>query len=384
MRILHLLANFKWTGPADPALRCALELRRAGADVVFAQAAWTLPGAEHRMRIELARAGMPVIGGLELRKHFRPLSVLRDARALRARLDRGDFDVLHSHLPADHLVAAVARRRSTRRPLLVRSLYDPQPPARDWRARVACRETAGVVAPTADCAAGFAERFRFPRERVLVQDPPVDTGRTAGTGDLRSAWGLARERMVVGVTARIQAHRRFDLLWATARRVADAEPGATFVLLGRGNPRDTEELVHRPVRELGLQGNVRLPGYLMDPEYGRALRSLDLFLFLVPGSDGTCRAVREVMALGVPVVATRRGILPELLGPGPGGGTPCGVAAEETPDALAGALLGLWRDRARRAAIGGAAATRARTSMDPRAAAQRLLRFYRDLAASRP
>ncbi len=30
-RILHLLANFKWTGPADPAIRTAVNLRRAGA-----------------------------------------------------------------------------------------------------------------------------------------------------------------------------------------------------------------------------------------------------------------------------------------------------------------------------------------------------------------
>ena len=103
-RILHLLANFKWTGPADPAIRTAVNLRRAGADVVFGQAAWKPLGDEHRMAQELWRWRMPVTGDLELRKHFVPLSVLRDARRLRRRLERGDFDLLHTHLPGDHLI----------------------------------------------------------------------------------------------------------------------------------------------------------------------------------------------------------------------------------------------------------------------------------------
>jgi hypothetical protein len=36
-----------------------------------------------------------------------------------------------------------------------------------------------------------------------------------------------------------------------------------------------------------------------------ALASMDAFVFMVPGSDGTARALREAMALGLPVVAAR-------------------------------------------------------------------------------
>src|SRR5690606_6623305 len=91
LRILHLFANYKWTGPADPAIRAAVHLRRLGLDVVFARAGWTLPGAEHRMDQELAKARLPVIGGLQLSKHFRALPLLHDRRVLAARLLRGDF-----------------------------------------------------------------------------------------------------------------------------------------------------------------------------------------------------------------------------------------------------------------------------------------------------
>ena len=37
-RVLHLFANYKWTGPADPAIRAAARLRGLGLDVSFTQA----------------------------------------------------------------------------------------------------------------------------------------------------------------------------------------------------------------------------------------------------------------------------------------------------------------------------------------------------------
>lgn len=380
MRILHLFANYKWTGPADPAMRAAVHLRKAGHDVVFAQAGWTLPDAEHRMAKELRRARLPVITGLSLRKHFHVPSLMRDARALRARLDAGEFDVVHTHLLADHLVAAMAKRRARRRPVLVRSFYEPEAPrSTSWRHRVALRYTDGVVAPTPVCAQQFRERFGWSESRTLMTSPPTETDRLRMVGDLRERLGVGAEHFVVGITARIQPHRRFELLWEALRLVADARPQVRLVLLGRGNARDTEEHVRQPVRELGLEEQVVLPGYLYEPDYSLALRSLDAFAFMVPGSDGTCRALREAMALGLPVVTTRRGILPEYVAPLTPGGTACGIACDETPASLATALIGLCDDEARRRALGAAALERVQTTMDPTRAAADLYAFYQAL-----
>ena len=45
-RILHLFANYKWTGPADPAIRAAARLRDLGLDVTFTKAGFVHPGAQ--------------------------------------------------------------------------------------------------------------------------------------------------------------------------------------------------------------------------------------------------------------------------------------------------------------------------------------------------
>ncbi len=379
LRVLHLYASYKWTGPADPAIRCALALCEAGADVVFAQAEWQPPRSEHRMAIELARRQMPVMGGLELRRHFRPWSVWRDALALKRRLLAGEFNLLHGHQLGDHLIASLAKRGAGNGVVLVRSLYEPSAPRRGWRHLLAFANTDGVVVPTRACGDQVRRRYGFPEQRVLLLEPPVDWPRFASPrGDLRSRLGLSEENVAIGITARIQPHRRFILLWEVARRVVDQCPEARFVLLGRGNEEDTRRLVADPIARLGLSRHVLLPGYLYEPEYTLALQSLDIFLFLVPGSDGTCRAVREAMAAGLPIVASKRGILPELVGRRHEGeaSEPCGLTYDEVPELMAEGLVRLVRRPDLRKTLGDAGLARVRQTMDPVQGARRMLEFY--------
>jgi glycosyltransferase involved in cell wall biosynthesis len=151
-----------------------------------------------------------------------------------------------------------------------------------------------------------------------------------------------------------------------------------FVLLGRGNEEDTRRLVTDPIARLGLGGHVLVPGYLYEPDYSLAVRSLDIFLFLVPGSDGTCRAVREAMAAGLPIVTSKRGILPELVGRRHEGDAqaPCGLTYDEVPELMAEGLVRLARRPDLRKTLGDAGLARVRQTMDPVRGAKRLLEFY--------
>ena len=377
VRILHLFANYKWTGPADPAIRAAARLRGLGLDVVFSQGAFVHRGGEHRVAEELWRWQLPVVSGLELRKHFHLPSLLRDVVCLRRLIARDRVSILHCHQPADHLLAALAVRALPRPPCIVRSLYEPATPARGLRARASFRRTAAVLAPTRVAQHGVVAAFGLPSQRVLLQEPVTEPRELIGP-NARASWGLLAQHRVVGITARIQPHRRFDLLWQTVRLVVDQMPSARFVLLGRGNPEDTKALVTDPIARLGVGAHVVLPGYQKGADYEAALRALDAFLFLVPGSDGTCRAVCDAMAFGLPVVATRAGILPELL-TSPRSGESPGQAVEDRAEVLAAALLRYLTDDAMRARDGAAALRRARLDLDPRLAALRTRDLYFDL-----
>jgi glycosyltransferase involved in cell wall biosynthesis len=156
---------------------------------------------------------------------------------------------------------------------------------------------------------------------------------------------------VVGIAARVQPHRRFDLLFAAFAKLAARDPRARLLVLGRGTK--LQEVGVEPARRMGLGDRVVFAGHRTQ-DYVDCLRIIDVFTLLVPGSDGGCRAVQEAAACGIPAVVTRRGALPELVR---GGET--GFVVDEDPDALAGAWQTLLGDASRRGALGRAARRRA-------------------------
>jgi glycosyltransferase involved in cell wall biosynthesis len=109
---------------------------------------------------------------------------------------------------------------------------------------------------------------------------------------------------------------------------------------------------------MGLEGRVIFAGYRKE-DYAEVLRSIDVFTFLVPGSDGTCRAVLEAAACAIPAVTSRRGALAEIVVDGV-----TGILCEERPEALASGWRSLRRPPRRRA-MGENARRRAETVFGP-------------------
>lgn len=173
----------------------------------------------------------------------------------------------------------------------------------------------------------------------------------------RATLGVPEDAFLIGVVARLQAHRRFDLLFEAMRRLARSRPEARLVLFGRGTR--AEEVVGGPVRALGLEPFVVRAGYRTE-DYARLLAAMDVVTYLVPGSDGTCRALREAAALGRPLVGTRRGAIAEIIVDGV-----TGLLVDETAPALAAAWAALAEDPARRRALGEAARRDARARFAP-------------------
>jgi glycosyltransferase involved in cell wall biosynthesis len=125
---------------------------------------------------------------------------------------------------------------------------------------------------------------------------------------------------------------------------------------------------------MGLEANVIFAGYRVD-DYAEMLGAMDLFTFLVPGSDGTCRALLQAAAMGLPVVGTRRGAIPEIISNGQ-----TGLLVSEDPAAIADAWSGLLDDPARRREMGEAARRDAFIRFRPDRLAAWMERFYESIS----
>lgn len=379
MRALHLFSNWKWTGPAELAVNVARGLRAAGLDARFA--CGRAPAGEVSVRERARERGLePVLEGITLSKHVRYLANWRDARAIARYVEAEAIDVLHAHMPNDHAIAARALAANPRA-RLVRTCYDydGEKLRRTRRQRRALAATDALIAVSSAALEDAVERLGYPAERAFRVDAPIDTRRfdpSRALPDMRRRLDLRAEDFVVGIVARMQWHRRFDVFLEGLARAAARLPDLRAVVIGRGTNQDP--VAKEPARALGLEPVIRFPGYLDGDDYVGALAALDAKVFLVPGSDGSCRAAREAMSMGKPVIAARRGMLPEIVADGR-----TGLVIEDDAEGISGAIERLAGDRVATRAMGEAALAEARARFSIERAAAEVVKIY-EQARARP
>ena len=339
VKMLHIFSNWKWTGPAEHALNAAVYFMKKGYGVVFACANPPVP-VEDSLLKRAREAGLAMLDGLYLNKHCNPWQNARDMFRLRACIRKYQFRLIHTHLPNDHLLIAGAIALGKRRVPVIRTVYDGLELPPTPRNRLLINHAADRLITVSQASKRLISRdFTVPADRIDAICPGVDVNYFTPLIDGRAArerLGLAGDDPVVGIVARVQRHRRFEVLLQALSRVVKELPRLKALLIGRGT--HIEEVAVKPVRELGLANTVILTGYHLEG-YRELLAALDVKIFLVPGSDGSCRAVREAMAMGKPVIAANRGMLPELVEDGVSG-----LVVDDTPELLAQAIVRLAKD----------------------------------------
>ena len=319
--------------------------------------------------------GLEPITRFRLPKHRRLGVNRRDAARLLSFLQEFPVEIVHTHLDNAHRIAMRAIRRlpASLRPLMVRSLYDGAAPRLRFATRqLYTRSADGVFVFGEGVRNDVMERFSLPPERVVRLEGGVVTERFRPRTDaenLRDRFEIPQDAIVVGIVARIQLHRRYEILLEAVKKAMAAAPRLHLLVLGRGTR--AKEIAHRGVERLGIGQRVRLPGYVGGDDYPRALACFDFKVFLVPGSDGTCRAVREAMATGVPLIVSKRGMLPEMIRH-----EKDGLVVDDEVEPLAAAIERLATDDDFRKRLGANALKRAHDEFDQRRQAERVRDAY--------
>jgi glycosyltransferase involved in cell wall biosynthesis len=383
MNILHLFSDWKWTGPAEPVLALCEELTRRGHQVTFAYRRPPKP-VERSIAAFAGQFAVQTTEQFRLNRYFSISDNPRDVLALRRFVRENNVDVVNTHLAHDHLLAAaaltgrwssrfsVSGRRS--KPVLVRTDHKRDSIPASLANRLLFRRTQGVITFSRKAHALFISDFKLPPERVCWVNPAIDTAKfnpdTAARA-LRKKWRLEENDVAIGVVARFQKYRKTDLFLDAVKRAVQRAPNLKAVLIGRSS--QINETVHKPVQQLQLEDNVVVAGYLTD-RYVDGLASLDAFVFLIAGSDGTGRALREAMAMGKAVIVNNIGMLPEMIEDGKSG-----LVFNDTADDLADKMLRITQDHALRQRLGRAALERARAEFSLANQASRVEEFYRKL-----
>jgi glycosyltransferase involved in cell wall biosynthesis len=373
VRILHLFGDHKWTGPAEPTVNLCLALRQRGHEVWFASrkaGTGEVAALDDRAR----QKGLEPLHLFHLEKYLNIRQNWSDSRKIRKFLEEASVEILHVHGSHDHFLGGWSARRAKTRPLVVRTYHKGTAYEPGFGSKILMKlYVDGWISYTAKGLAEDVQNYRLPPERTLAIEGAVDLERfdPARARPARQELGLPADAVVAGIVARMQRHRRFGELLTAVKIASEKVPSLRLLAVGRGTHR--EKVAVEPARRLGLSDRVVFAGY-RGADFVDVLASIDFKIFLVPGSDGSCRAVREAMALGKPVIAARRGLLPELVRHGE-----TGLVVDDSPEYLAEAIVRLAADPPLRERLGRAAREDALRRFSPGTQAAAVEGFYRRL-----
>lgn len=192
--------------------------------------------------------------------------------------------VVSQHITLSRVVQHAPSQRGRLMPRLIRRFYP-------W--------ADGIIAVSKGVADDLAQVTGLPRERVQVIYNPVVTSELQERArvPVEHPWFKPGEPPVLLGVGRLTAQKDFPTLIRTFARVRQARP-MRLLILGEGAERPALEAL---VRQLGLEQDVSLPGFVENPYAFMAQASL---FVLSSRWEGLPTVLIEALSCGTPIIST--------------------------------------------------------------------------------
>ena len=161
----------------------------------------------------------------------------------------------------------------------------------------------------------------------------------------KSEFRIGPDDYVVGMVGRLESIKGFEYFIDSAKIVLNSIPNTKFLIVGGGSLRSSLE---ERSRRLGIEDSIIFTGWREDVP--QIISMLDV-LVLASLNEAVGRVLLEAGFAGIPAVATAVGGIPEIVKDGETGI----LVPPRDPERMAGAVIGLLKDKEKRFAMGRAA-----------------------------
>ena len=338
MNVLHLDTGTEWRGGQQQVLYLTQGLQEMGVISVVATPAGS-PLAK-----QLRKRNLPVIE-IPYAAPYAPRSVRRVQKILAERA----WNILHMHTAHAHTLGFLALRlpppRAFHKPAFVVSRRVDFVPHGDPLSRLKYTSAGQFFLCVSGAIRGVLEEYGVPARSLYVVRSGVSLPRRPGMAErnqLRGALGVEPDRFLLGAIGELVPHKGHRYLLEAFAAVHSSLSTAHLVVIGGG---ELEHALKAQAAELGLNGSVTFTGFR--PNAVSFLPAFDLFVHSSV-EEGLGTSILDAEAVGLPIVATRAGGIPEAVLEG----ETALIVQPADPVSMARAILELGQDAERRAAMG--------------------------------
>ncbi len=128
--------------------------------------------------------------------------------------------------------------------------------------------------------------------------------------EMRRKLGIPQNSIVVLTVRRLVYKNGIDTLIESANIAVRKNPKITFLVVGKGPDLNNVQI---KIRQLGIENNFRLTGFVKDEDLPFYYNAADFFVLPSKSGEGLPLVALEAMACGLPVIATNVGGIREIL-----------------------------------------------------------------------
>ncbi|HNX00289.1 MAG TPA: glycosyltransferase family 4 protein [Candidatus Cloacimonadota bacterium] len=151
---------------------------------------------------------------------------------------------------------------------------------------------------------------RIPERKLVTIHSGVDIHKfdsVVPPANLKDQFSIPSNNLIIGTVAALVGHKDYPNLITAAKQVIEQRPDVTFIAVGDGNQKRILELM---VKSMGLKNHFIFTGFRDD--VGSFLKIFDIFV-LASHLEGLGTSILDAQAVGLPVIATKTGGIPEAV-----------------------------------------------------------------------
>ncbi len=247
------------------------------------------------------------------------------------------IDLLHAHTSHAHSLAGLAGRIAGRKIVVTRRVDFPP---RGMLSRWKYRRLVDIIIAISHAIEKILKDIGIPEERIRYVPSAFDPDRLEKRGNNSYLYReFSPGHPVIGTIAYLTDHKGHIYLLRAIPAILKEFPQATFFVVGKG---ELGNHLKKEAKKLGITEQVIFTGFREDiPEI---LSILDVFV-LPSHMEGLGSILLEAQYMGIPVVSTLAGGIPEVVRDGETGI----LVPPRDPEALSGAVIKLLKDKTKMA-----------------------------------